>query len=208
MAQTRSITNGQIQSASFVALILSVFGTCWTIGAVSSFNGAGGSVPFIIVALICAIFIVFCLRLRIAARKLPKDNTISVFQQQRRPYAIINILMVIAIVIAIILCNSFNHTELVLPLIVFIVGLHFFALGIFFKGTTFYLAGALFCAIALIAIFFVPVTATLGGLTIEAKVLVICVLCGLLVWSSAIVSYVRGTQGLAQHRTNAVRVEA
>ena len=197
MTQARSITKGQIQSDSFVALILSVFGTCWAIGAVSSFNGADGSIPFFIVALIGVIFIVLCLRLSIATRKLPKDNTISVFQQQRRPYAIINILMVIAFVIVVILCNRFNHVELVLPLIVFIIGLHFLALGIFIKANGFYLAGILFCAIALIAIFFIPRTATLGGLAIEAKVFVICVLCGLLVWSSAIVSYVRGTQGVS-----------
>jgi hypothetical protein len=81
--------------------------------------------------------------------------------------------------------NGLHRLDLVIPLLAFVVGIHFFGLIPVFQTTRYIVVAAVFCLAAIIAVF-LPSAVPLASYTVNGRVLFVGAVCGLYMWYVAL----------------------
>lgn len=112
--------------------VLIFFGSLWIVGSIISAELNNETVYLILFGLLFLILIsVFIIYLRRALR-LPKEELTPEMKQRskkiRNSFRIVNIMQTCLIILAVIILQNINRSDLIVPVISVIIGLHFFAL--------------------------------------------------------------------------------
>lgn len=185
------------------ALIMTFFALAWW-GIASQGVSDRWALPYwlAVYAISLAILAVALLYFR-AARKLPRDRSPESVAQGKAMgrqlgirFGIIFGLEFIIAAAASIILQVINHPEYFFPVLAIIVGAHFLPLASIFQVRAYYVTGICLCLVGGIVLLATPSTATLGS----ARVWDVLpgLLCGPILWLTAIVILVRGRSVLLQ----------
>jgi hypothetical protein len=112
---------------------------------------------------------------------------------------------IIGYVVIALITQALHQREYIVPAATILIGLHFLALIPVFHEKRYYLTALVFCLAALLPVFFVPTTFTLGSLKVlSGWQLVTSPICWLWLWGQAIYLYIHGTRLLRQIKSSAI----
>jgi hypothetical protein len=77
--------------------------------------------------------------------------------------------------------DAYHRLDFVIPLLAFVVGLHFFGLIPVFQTNRYIVAASVFCLAAIVAIF-LPDAVSIANYTVNIRVLFVGIVCGLYMW--------------------------
>lgn len=146
---------GTGSGVSFLAL----FGVLWAEVGIGGLKGLGAPWLSLVAVVLGLVLLIAGITLIRASRQLPHRNTPAASQERRRRrrwFAIIFATEMIAITIAGVICRAVNRLDLFLPLIMLIVGIHFWPLAALFYVRNYYVVGVLLCLVAIITLLVVP----------------------------------------------------
>ncbi|HET7034769.1 MAG TPA: hypothetical protein VFI42_03735 [Thermomicrobiaceae bacterium] len=181
-----------IQGNASGVLVLTIFGTVWGIVGAIALNGWGSPELAIVVVVIGIVLLAQAVSLRNAAARLPDDEGDHAAENRRqRGFIAINVVEFGSIAIAVFACNVTQQLHLLVPLIALIVGLHFLPLAALFHVRTYYVTGVLLCLLAVLGLFAIPSTSSIDGREVRASWAVVSFGAAVVLWASAIVSWLR-----------------
>ncbi|EFH84399.1 hypothetical protein [Ktedonobacter racemifer] len=192
--QDHAIPRAAMIGAASGVLVMAFFSTGWASLAVGALNGWGNAFLSPLVWLTGIIQLIAGIYLLIAARQFP----VATAEQQAQGrnmgkwYGITFGLEGVFIGVASAICNVIGHTEILIPIIALIVGVHFYPFALIFNRHIDYWLASWTCLVALVALFAVPATPiTSGGMTIDMQWLV----CGL---GTAIATWIYSVYGFRE----------
>lgn len=133
--------------------------------------------------------------------RLPGDppRTPEVRVMLRRFYLVVTV-EVIAIMVVNGICAGTQHLELLVPLDLLIVGIHFLPLAWIFRVPRYYWMGGLFCLVIAFTLVLIPVHAQVGAA--DAWFVIPTFGCTLVAWATAAFNLREVTISLSAHDTN------
>ena len=140
-------------------LFLAFFGALWASIGINGLQGLEEPWSLIVMLLIGVALFIAGVSLRQASRQLHKPDTKSENPDDHRKtiwFRIVFAIEGISIVIAYVICRAINRFDLFFPVMMLIVGVHFFPLAALFRVKRYYTAGGLLCLLAIITLFAVP----------------------------------------------------
>ncbi|QBD83262.1 hypothetical protein EPA93_47790 [Ktedonosporobacter rubrisoli] len=147
--ETQAYSRYEIQGRASGILIMTLFGAGWASTA------DYGPILYVSIAIISLVLIISGVYMLVQARRLPKHTSIEAQKQGRsvaKRFYLVFALEVIAIFIAARSLSMFNHSELIIPVIGLVVGLHFLPLAKLFGIRLYYLSGLLLSLLAILTI--------------------------------------------------------
>ncbi|WP_037465889.1 hypothetical protein [Shimazuella kribbensis] len=90
------------------------------------------------------------------------------WKKVNRKFSLVFGLEGVAILITSVICNVTNHFEVFFPIVAIIVGVHFFPLAQLFRVSFYHVTGIILCVLGIIT-FFLPMNATINGVTLVAS---------------------------------------
>lgn len=135
------------------ALVLAIIGAVWASAAISALHGAGGRVLWFAAAVVLGVLCAPAARL---ARRSGRHAGATWQPRQRRRFALIVVAEVAVIVVAVAVASASGHSLIAVPLIVLVVGLHFFPLARLFAQRRYVLTGAALCLLTAVSLTVVP----------------------------------------------------
>ncbi|MEO8956610.1 MAG: hypothetical protein ABI465_18825 [Ktedonobacteraceae bacterium] len=140
-----------------------------------------------IVAVVCAVLYPLNISTLRAARSLPRAASPEIAAARkkliRRFGAVVGVEMLFFLLANVILLQI-HHYEYLVPIILLIVGVHFFPVAALFKMWPYYLTGLLFSLAAIITLLTTPSTMSIGRLS--SWIVLPTVICALVAWLTAI----------------------
>ncbi|WP_449355448.1 hypothetical protein ACUL41_05325 [Virgibacillus natechei] len=190
---TQTFSRANVRGPAVGVLLMTFFGTMWAYVEIMGLQGWGG--PWLLVGSLTVgitLFIGGCLLL-FASRKLP--NRVPDGRHGKNIGLWFNIVFAaegLAIVIAIAVCNTIGHTELIPLVIAMIVGIHFLPLAYLFQVRVYYFTGVLLCLVVVITWLFVPFNVILQEHQINAYMFVVGFGSALILWGTSLVIWLMG----------------
>ena len=185
-------------------VFLAAFGTLWAMTGIGGLRGLD-------VGWLSALMIVVGLALLgggisliYAARQIANHNANANDSEEHRRnkwFRIIFATELLAIGIAFVVCRAVNRVDMFFPVVVLIVGIHFFPLAALFRVNDYYLAGILLCALAVITLFAIPERLALNDLQIAAWRVTLGFGAAFILWSIGFANWLHGKKLLAQRET-------
>jgi len=193
----RGMPRDALRGIASGVFFMAFFGTLWATIGVGGVAGWGGAWPTVAALLIGVTLLGGGVSLWRGSGRL--DDAAKGVGAGDRPdegrwFGIIFGLEGASIVVASAVCSATGHAELFFPIMALIVGIHFFPLAWLFGVGTHCLTGALLCAVGLIGLLAVPVTAMLGDREIMARALVVGGGCAIILWGTGLLLWVRGVR--------------
>jgi hypothetical protein len=157
-----------VNGAANGVLFMTFFGALWaSIGIVGS-HGLWSPWLLVCSAAITLVLLIGAITLFRKARTLRTSFTSEEskhWKNVNRKFGLVFMLEGAAIAIASFICNNLDHFELFFPIMALIVGIHFFPLAQLFRVSFYHVTGAVMCVLGIIT-FFLPMNATVGGVSL------------------------------------------
>ncbi len=179
------------------------FSTLWASIGASGLQGWGGSWLTVVIVLIGIILAAAGFSLLFAARNLSDHVDEAAAQRGKRIgmwFGIVFGAEGLCIAIAAIICNAIHRFDLFFPIMSIIVGVHFFPLAALFEVKAYYIVGALFCLLALIALFLVPENARIGSQQITVPWVILGFGAAIILWCVGFGLCLLGRRLLTSHQ--------
>lgn len=171
MGDTAKLPKAAVFGAANGVMFMTFFGALWaSIGIVGS-RELGVSWLLVVPSIVTLIMLIGAISLFGKARNMNPAAAPTEREQWNkinRKFGLIFGLEGLAIFIASVLCNLFDHFEVFFPIMALIVGLHFFPLAQLFREKFFYGTGAVLGILGIIA-FFIPINAALGDVSLVPR---------------------------------------
>ena len=154
--------------------------------------------PFVIALLIGIALMSRGAVLRRTARAIPGSDDGSVMRARRRGFRLVLLAEVVLIAAAVVIPGVAGHPGLRVPLIAVVVGVHFVPLAMLFEAKSYYVVGALLCAVEVVTLTLFPETVTRGSTTVELWWVITGFGAALILWGTALFAWIRGRSLLTQ----------
>ncbi|MEZ4863704.1 MAG: hypothetical protein R3C14_20450 [Caldilineaceae bacterium] len=196
--------NGRValRSIGSGVIFLALFGVLWAEVGIGGLQGLGAPWFSVVALALGLLLLVGGIALLLASRRLPAPTTPAAIQERRRRrqwFPIIFAAEFILIAIAGLVCRALNRLDLFLPLIMLIVGLHFFPLAALFHVKNYYVVGALLCLVAILTLLVVPEMFRLSEHQIVLWQVVLGFCGAIILWGVGFLNWRRG-QAILAHK--------
>lgn len=194
--QTHSIPRAAMLGTASGVLLMVVFSSVWASLAAGSLNGWGDAVLTPLVWILGIIQLIAGIYLLIAARRFPAATAEQ--QGEGRDigkwYGIVFGAEGVLIGIASALCNVLGYSDLLMPIIALIVGLHFYPFARIFKRRIDYWIATWTCLVALVALIAFPTTTPtlVGGISINLQWLICGLGAAIATWIYSVYAFCEG----------------
>jgi hypothetical protein len=184
-------------------LFLFFFGALWGSIGINGLNKLGEPWLAIVAMLIGLALLIAGVSLSRASRssstQAQKTNTQEV-QHRNKWFRIVFATELIAILIAYVICNAVNRFDLFFPMMMLIVGIHFFPLAALFRVKKYYATGILLCLLAIVTIFTMPEQLRLNGMQINTWWVILGFGGAFILWIVGFANWLQGEKLLAQRK--------
>lgn len=207
--QNRAIPREAMMGAASGVLLMAFFSTAWASLAISALNGWGNAFLSPLVWLIGIIQLIAGIYLLVLARRFPAatDEQQVEGRNMGKWYGITFGLEGVFIGVASAICNISGHAEILIPIIVLIVGLHFYPFARIFNRRIDYWLASWTCLVALVALFAFPTTPiTSGGITINMQWLICGLGAAIATWFYSVYGFGEGIRMLRFNKRRQVEV--
>lgn len=122
-------------------------------------------VLLVVVGVVCALLFFMGIRVLRAAVRLPREASPEIVATRKnfsRRFGLVVALETFALLAANIVLLWINHYEYLVPIVLLIVGVHFFPVAILFKMWPYHFTAAIFSLAAIAPLVSMPVTTTIG----------------------------------------------
>jgi uncharacterized membrane protein YecN with MAPEG domain len=160
-------------------IFLSLFGATWLCGA--GYEYAGPNLPLLAAIVIGALALTAwaVATFRARRRSFAGASDAAAGQRVRKVFMIVNAVQWTGIGLAVLLLNLTGHVAWILPVVIWIVGVHFFPLARLFRYQGYILTG--------LALILVSVLTLLYGSEIGASIALTLLATGAILWLTAVV---------------------
>jgi len=199
--QQKTVSGASIRGFASGVIFIAFFSTIWAQIGIMGLQGWGDPLLTIVTILIGVALLIGSISLLRASRQLPAKAARSQSQERKvktRWFRIIFLTEGLLILIAAIVCNAVNRFDLFLPVMVVIVGVHFFPLAAVFQENIHYLTGALLCLLVVITLLFVPERTVVGNLHIVAWEVILGFFAALILWGDGLALWLQGKRLLTR----------
>jgi hypothetical protein len=188
MAQFTVSRNSTILRDAIGSLWITTAGSIAALGAVVMLSTSvlEAIVLFGIVVGVCAVLYPLDISTLRAACRLLRETSPEIVAARKkliRRFGLVVGIEMLFFLIANLVLAQFNHYEYLVPIIMLIVGVHFFPVAALFKMWPYYLSGLLFSLAAIITLISAPYTMHIGRLS--SWVVLPTVICALVAWLTA-----------------------
>ncbi|MFU1798642.1 hypothetical protein ACM1RC_32690 [Paenibacillus azoreducens] len=151
-------------------MFMTFFGALWAAIGIIGSHELGAPWLLVFSGIVTLILLIGAVSLFGKARNMndavtPKER--EQWKKINRKFGLIFALEGLAILIASVICNIFNHFEAFFPIMAIIVGIHFFPLARLFRENFYYGTGVVLCILGIITSL-LPINATLSGISLIA----------------------------------------
>ncbi len=160
-----------IRSIASGALFLAIFGALWATIGINGLQGFDEPWLSVGILLIGLILLIASLSLSWKTRQLSNRLAEKKNPDRKRKnkwFRIVFATEIVAILVANVICRAVNRFDLFFPVMMLIVGIHFFPLAALFGVNKYYVAGALLSLLAIGTLLVVPEQLRLSGVQIAA----------------------------------------
>jgi len=170
MSDLVKLPKSAVFGAANGVMFMTFFGALWaSIGIVGS-HKLGAPWLLVLSGIVTLVLLIGAITLFGKARNM--NNAVTPegkehWKKINKKFGLIFGLEGVAIFIASIICNLINHFEIFFPIMAIIVGIHFFPLAQLFRENFYYGTGVVLCILGIIT-FFLPMDATIGGVSLIA----------------------------------------
>ncbi len=182
-------------------LFLVFFGALWASIGINGLNRLEEPWLAIVVMFIGLALLIAGVSLSRASRRTSTQAPIEDAQEgQRRSkwFRIVFAIELIAIMIAYVICRAVNRSDLFYPVMMLIVGVHFFPLASIFRIRRYYGTGALLCFLAVVTLFVMPERLRLSGMQIRVWWVTLGLGGAFILWAVGFANWLMGRKLLAQ----------
>jgi hypothetical protein len=134
---------------------------------------------------------------RRSSTQAPTTNT-QEGQHRSKWFRIVFATELIAIMVAYVICNAVNRFDLFFPVMMLIVGIHFFPLASLFRTRRYHVTGALLCFLAIITLLAVPEQLRLSGMQIQVWWVILGLGGAFILWGVGFANWLLGKRLLAK----------
>jgi len=184
-------------------LFLVVFGALWAAIGINGLQGFDEPWVAIGILLIGLVLLIASLSLRWKTRRLPNraaEKKEPDRQRKNKWFRIVFATELVAIVSANVICRAVNRSDLFFPVMMLIVGIHFFPLAVLFGINKYYLTGALLSLLAIGTLLVVPEQLQFSGFQITAWWVVLGLGGAFILWGTGFVHWLQGRRLLDQKK--------
>lgn len=196
MAQSlKNIPRAHVLGPAIGVLFMAFFGTMWAYVGIMGIQELESSWLLIVSITLGIVLSIGGCFLIFKSRKLPNHipNIEAGYRKNIRSwFNVIFIAEGLAIMVAILVCNITDQTNLIPLLIAVIVGIHFFPLAYLFKMRIYYVTGILLCFLSFITWFIVPSNITIMEYQMSTHMSVVGFGSALILWGTGLVIWVMG----------------
>jgi hypothetical protein len=136
---------------------------------------------------------------RRSSTQAPTTNTQEV-QHRNKWFRIVFATELIAIMIAYVICSAVNRFDLFFPVMMLIVGVHFFPMASLFRIWRYHVTGILLCILAVITLLAVPEQLRLSGMQIKVWWVILGLGGAFILWGVGFANWLQGKRLLAQRK--------
>jgi hypothetical protein len=183
-------------------LFLVFFGALWASIGINGLNKLEEPWLAIVAMLIGLALFIAGVSLSRASRRSSTQaptNTQEV-QHRNKWFRIIFATELIAILIAYVICSAVNRFDLFFPVMMLIVGIHFFPLAALFQIRRYYGTGSLLCILAVITLLAAPEQIRLSGMQIQIWWVILGLGGACILWGVGFVNWIQGKRLLTQRK--------
>jgi hypothetical protein len=176
-------------------LFLTFFGVLWASIGINGLQGLNEPWLLILMLLIGIALLVAGISLRRASRQLPKRAAKPDEQEEHRRttwFRIVFAIEGILIVVAYIICRAINRFDLFFPVMMLIVGVHFFPLAALFRIKKYYTTGILLCLLAIVTLFAVPERIRLNAVQVNTWWVILGFGGAIILWGVGLANWIQG----------------
>ena len=185
-------------------LFLVFFGALWASIGINGLNRLEEPWLAIVVMFIGLVLLIAGVSLSRASRRIsPQAPTTDTQGGQPRSkwFRIVFPTELIAIMIAYVICSAVNRSDLFYPVMMLIVGVHFFPLAFIFRIRRYYGTGALLCFLAVVTLLVMPEQLRLSDTQIQVWWVTLGLGGAFILWAVGFVNWLMGRKLLAQRGT-------
>jgi Family of unknown function (DUF7010) len=182
-------------------LFLALFGALWAAMGINGLKGLEEPWLLIVVMLFGLALLFAGVSLLRASRRSPAPATraeIKQGQSRSKWFRIVFATELITIIIAMAICRAANRFDLFYPVMMLIVGIHFFPLASLFQVKKYHVAGALLCSLAVVTLLAVPERLRLSNLQVAAWLVILGFGGAFILWGVGFAHWLQGRRLLAQ----------
>ncbi len=181
------------------AFVTSIVGGVWLALAIPQIKAPEGVVRALLALILIATLAFFIASVRFAHNVRRIATGRSPLRERRKLLFYIGAVVfeVVAYIVGYNILVALHRLDLVVPLLAFVVGIHFLGLIPVFQTTRYIVAACVFCLAAVIAVF-LPYTILLAGYTIGIRNLFVGVVCGLYMWYVALRVLIQGRRWIQE----------
>ena len=185
------------------AFVTSLFGGVWLALAMPAIKVPEGIIRTLLALIIIGTLALFIASIRFARNVRRIATGGSPLRERRKLLIYIGAVMfeIVAYIVGYNILVALHRQDLVVPLLAFVVGIHFFGLIPVFQTTRYVVAASVFCLAAVIAVF-LPYTTLLAGYTVGLRNLFVGVVCGLYMWYAALRLLTQGRRWIQEADTS------
>ena len=162
---------GQLLNRCIGAVVFTCLGSVWAIFGLWSLHGRDTTLIACLLSLCAVLLLIVSINSIRKVLRLPQDVLSTEMRDRiariKRRFGLVNCLQGIAIGATFMLGFNLHRPEYIPPVVVLIVGLHFFALAPVLRTRFDYITGALLCLLASITILTLPVYVRGGNISSE-----------------------------------------
>jgi hypothetical protein len=180
-------------------LFLAFFGTLWASLGINGLKNIGE--PWLVIAVwaIGLALLIAGASLSHVARQASAKN-VKERQHIMKWFRIIFAFELIAIAIAAVICRAVNRFDLFFPVMMLIVGIHFFPMASLFKIRKYYWTGAFLCLLAIFTFLTVPLDIQYNGTQIHTQRVILGFGGAFVIWGVGLANWLQGKSLLAQRK--------
>jgi hypothetical protein len=190
-----------VQGIARSVLFLVFFGALWASIGINGLNRLEEPWLAIVVMLIGLVLLIAGISLSRASRRIPTQvptTDTQEGQQRSKWFRIVFAIELIAIMIAYVICSAVNRSDLFYPVMMFIVGVHFFPLASIFRIRRYYGTGALLCFLAVATLLVMPEQLRLSGTQIQVWWVTLGLGGAFILWAVGFANWLMGKKLLTQ----------
>jgi len=172
-------------------LFLAAFGTLWAYLGISGLNNMGEPWLEVAVWAIGLALLIAGVSLLRDARKTSSRNA-KVRQHITNWFRTIFAVELAAIAVAYVVCRAVNRYDLFFPVMMLIVGFHFFPLAYLFKIRKYYWTGAILSLLAILAFLAVPLAVNFNSMQIRTRRVILGFGGAFVIWGAGLLNWRQG----------------
>ena len=194
-------TKPSVRGVATGVLFLALFGALWAAMGINGLKGWEEPWLLVVVMLFGLALLLAGVSLLRASRRSPATKIeIKGGQSRSKWFRIVFATELITIVIAMAICRAVNRFDLFYPVMMLIVGIHFFPLAHLFRVKKYHVAGALLCSLAVVTLLVVPEQFHLSNLQVAAWLVILGFGGAFILWGVGFAHWLQGRRLLAQRK--------